>query len=155
MKRFMKIASFAAIASAVLLGTAGAEMMGMGKGMGGQMKGMGSQEMQKKMEEIHHHSKMMEGMKDQKQLMGEMRKHMKMTDEMMELMATEGAGASDPAGGGGSMQHGDKPMPSETPGMQGGKGDQHMKDMHQKMDQMQPSAPPQSGGGMGTGMGDM
>lgn len=61
--------------------------MGMGKGMGhGKGMGMGMKEMHAHMQAMKDHSKMMEGITDQKQLDVEMKKHMRMMDEMMESM---------------------------------------------------------------------
>lgn len=59
-----------------------------GKGMGqhGMGMGMGMKEMHAHMQAMKDHSKMMEGITDQKKLDVEMKKHMRMMDDMMESM---------------------------------------------------------------------
>ena len=68
---------------------------GMGHGMGrkatgmggsGMQHGMGMHDMHERMGALHDHSKMMEGITDQKKLAEEMKKHMRMMDEMMEQL---------------------------------------------------------------------
>jgi uncharacterized protein YhaN len=79
----------------------------------GMMGGMTDKEMQehqkmmdKKMQELHQHQKMMEGIKDRDQMMTEMRKHMQMMTDMMEEMTRQQGGA--PGGSEGMPEH---PMP--------------------------------------------
>ena len=131
MKQFIQAASLAATIAAFCASSALAGMMEgeMGGGMqpggmqqggapkggmqGGSMQGgahgMASPEMHKKMDELRQHSEKMEGIKDQKQLLTEMRKHMEMSDKMMqEMMAQEGS-----AGGGAPAQ---PAAPQQQPG---------------------------------------
>ncbi len=71
---------------------------GMGMGMGG---GSGqapaaatdNAEMQRRMDDLRHHSMVMEGIQDTKKLLDEMRKHMKMLDDMMAEMVRGQSGA--------------------------------------------------------------
>ena len=58
----------------------------MGMGMRGTQHGGGMKDMHARMHALHEHSKKMEGMTDQRQLGEEMKHHMKMMDEMMEMM---------------------------------------------------------------------
>ena len=55
-------------------------------GSGGKSMGMGMKEMHAHMQAMKDHSKMMEGITDQKKLDTEMKKHMRMMDDMMESM---------------------------------------------------------------------
>lgn len=55
-------------------------------GMGHGGMGMGMKEMHAHMQAMKDHSKMMEGITDQKKLDVEMKKHMRMMDDMMESM---------------------------------------------------------------------
>jgi hypothetical protein len=55
-------------------------------GMGHGGMGMGMKEMHAHMQAMKEHSKMMEGITDQKKLDTEMKKHMRMMDDMMESM---------------------------------------------------------------------
>jgi hypothetical protein len=59
---------------------------GMGPGGKGMGMGMGMKEMHAHMQAMKDHSKMMEGITDQKKLDTEMKKHMRMMDDMMESM---------------------------------------------------------------------
>lgn len=61
----------------------GMRQMGMQMGKSGMAHG---DDMQARMQSLHDHSKMMEGMTDQTALSDEMKKHMRMMDEMMEKM---------------------------------------------------------------------
>ena len=74
---------------------------GMGKGMGhGMEMGMGTKHMEAQMQAMKDHSKMMEGITDQKKLDVEMKKHMRMMDDMMEsMMNCQGAPSSPPPAG--------------------------------------------------------
>ena len=88
MKRFMQIMVIVAIVIVFGFTPLLAQEMGQGqKGMGGMsqhgMQGMDSMAMDKKMQELQQHEKMMEGIEDQKQLMVEMKKHMQMMTDMM------------------------------------------------------------------------
>lgn len=62
--------------------------MGMEMGKSGMQRGMDMHDMHARVQALHDHSKMMEGMTDQKALAEEMKKHMRMMDEMMEKMMT-------------------------------------------------------------------
>ncbi len=57
---------------------------GMDMGESGMQHGMNMGDMHTQMKGMHEHSKMMEGMTDDKALAEEMKKHMRMMDEMME-----------------------------------------------------------------------
>lgn len=77
-------------------GAGGMRHGGMGMGMGMSMK-----EMHAHMQAMKDHSKMMEGITDQKKLDVEMKKHMRMMDDMMESMMKSqehGAAGAPPAG---------------------------------------------------------
>lgn len=82
----------------------GGSGMGMGMGGGGnQAPAIASPEMQRKMEDLRHHSMVMEGIQDEKKLIDEMRKHMRMLDDMVAEMLK---GQSNPGGmGGQQMNH--------------------------------------------------
>jgi hypothetical protein len=96
-KRFMQImvvmAAFASFGPAPVFaeemgcpgcqGMTGRDHMG---GMGRRRGMMGKDMMDKKMQELQHHEKMMEGVKDRDQLIAEMKKHMQMMTNMMEDM---------------------------------------------------------------------
>ena len=61
-------------------------------GPDGKPMGMGMKDMQAHMQAMKDHSKMMEGITDQKKLDTEMKKHMRMMDDMMEsMMKSHGA----------------------------------------------------------------
>jgi hypothetical protein len=84
-------------ATSVLAEDCGPGMMGCGrqgmKGRGMMDKGMQERRklMDKKMQELHQHQKLMEGVKDTDQMMAEMRKQMEMiTDMMEEIMRQQG-----------------------------------------------------------------
>jgi hypothetical protein len=62
-----------------------AEMQRMHEQMGAMRQEM-AQELQKQMTALREHTKAMEGITDEKQLMGEMKKHLQMTDEVLETM---------------------------------------------------------------------
>ena len=57
-----------------------------GMGSGGMAMGAGMKEMHAHMQAMKDHSKLMEGITDQKKLDVEMKKHMRMMDDMMESM---------------------------------------------------------------------
>lgn len=88
-KRFMQImvvlAAFVAFGPAPVLaqGMMGQDHMG---GMRQRHGMMGKGMMDKKMQELQNHEKMMEGIKDRDQLIAEMKKHMQMMTNMMEDM---------------------------------------------------------------------
>ncbi|GLI95157.1 hypothetical protein [Methylocystis echinoides] len=83
----------------------GPGMMGCGKqgmkGAGMRDKGKHEQQMQmdKKMQELHQHQKMMEGIKDTDQMLAEMKKQMEMMTDVMDELAKQqsgGMGGSQP-----------------------------------------------------------
>lgn len=63
--------------------------MGMEMGKSGMKRGMDMHDMQTHMQALHDHSKTMEGLTDQKAIAEEMKKHMRMMDDMMEMMMKE------------------------------------------------------------------
>jgi hypothetical protein len=92
MKRFLPIMLL--VATIITFGSMlvfaedmGSGTMGKGQGMGGMsqhgMHGTDSMAMDKKMQELQQHEKMMEGIEDPKQMMTEMKKHMQMMGDMM------------------------------------------------------------------------
>lgn len=92
MKRFLPIMLF--VATIIIFGSVlvfaedmGSGTMGKDQGMDGMsqhgMQGMDSMAMDKKMQELEQHEKMMDGIEDPKQMMTEMKKHMQMMGDMM------------------------------------------------------------------------
>lgn len=72
----------------------GGGAMGMGGGSGQTpAAATNNAEMQRRMEDLRHHSMVMDGIQDTKKLLEEMRKHMKMLDDMMAEMVRGQSGA--------------------------------------------------------------
>ena len=72
----------------------GGGAMGMGGGSGqAPAAAINNAEMQRRMEDLRHHSMVMDGIQDTKKLLDEMRKHMKMLDDMMAEMVRGQSGA--------------------------------------------------------------
>lgn len=117
--RFALRFAFAALLALALPGAAVAdeEEMGMG-GMGGMHGGMQSgaspsdpnaaqTDVRAQMQRLREHTRMMDGVRDQHQLMMEMQVHMRMVDDMMESVMNQ---VTPGAAGTSSMQ---QPMPME------------------------------------------
>lgn len=72
----------------------GGGAMGMGGGDGqAPAAATNNAEMQRRMDDLHHHSMIMDGIQDTKKLLDEMRKHMKMLDDTMAEMVRGQSGA--------------------------------------------------------------
>lgn len=72
----------------------GGAAMGMGGGSGqAPTAAMNDAEIQRRMDDLRHHSMVMEGIQDTKKLLDEMRKHMRMLDDMMAEMVRGHSGA--------------------------------------------------------------
>lgn len=72
----------------------GGGVMGMGGGSGQTpAAATNNAELQRRMDDLRHHSMVMEGIQDTKKLVDEMRKHMKMLDDMMAEMVQGQSGA--------------------------------------------------------------
>lgn len=72
----------------------GGGAMGMGGGSGQTpAAATNNAELQRRMDDLRHHSMVMEGIQDTKKLLDEMRKHMKMLDDMMAEMVRGQSGA--------------------------------------------------------------